>query len=85
MTAIKLVAVSGGLGHPSRAAALAKAITAEVAASTTIEAHAISVADLVSDLAGVVSAKDAPPSAAALRALIVSSSAARAGPFGSTV
>jgi len=62
MTAIKLVAVSGGLGHPSRAAALAKAITAEVAASTPIDAHAISVADLVADLAGVVSAKDAPAS-----------------------
>ncbi len=43
MTAIKLVAVSGGLGHPSRAAALAQAITAEIAASTAIEAHAISV------------------------------------------
>ncbi|MBG0810006.1 FMN reductase [Methylosinus sp. H3A] len=62
MTAIKLVAVSGGLGHPSRAAALAKAITAEIAASTTIEAHTISVADLVADLAGVISAEDAPPS-----------------------
>jgi len=62
MTTIKLVAVSGGLGHPSRAAALAKAITAAIAATIPIDAHAISVADLVGDLAGVVSAKGAPAS-----------------------
>jgi FMN reductase len=62
MTTTKLVAVSGGLGRPSRAAALASAIAAEIAASTAVETRFISVADLVSDLAGVVSAKDAPAS-----------------------
>jgi FMN reductase len=62
MTAIKLVAVSGGLGRPSRAAALASAIAAEIAATTRVETHSISVADLVPDLAGVISAKDAPAS-----------------------
>jgi FMN reductase len=62
MTALKLVAVSGGLGRPSRAAALASAIAAEIAAATPVETRAISVADLIGDLAGVVSVKDAPAS-----------------------
>lgn len=62
MTAMKLVAVSGGLGHPSRAAVLANAIAAEIGAFTTVETQAISVADLVPDLAGVVSTKNAPAS-----------------------
>ncbi|WP_026191684.1 FMN reductase [Methylosinus sp. LW4] len=62
MSTMKLVAVSGGLGHPSRAAALAKAITEAIAARMPIDAHAISVADLVQDLAGVISAKSAPAS-----------------------
>lgn len=70
MTAIKLVAVSGGLGRPSRAAALASAIAAEIAATTGVETHSISVADLVPDLAGVISTKDAPASVSdAVRAI----------------
>lgn len=62
MIATKLVAVSGGLGRPSRTAALASAIAVEIGAWTPVETQEISVADLVPHLAGVVSAKDAPAS-----------------------
>jgi FMN reductase len=60
MSRLKLVAVSGGLSRPSRSATLATAIAEQIAAAVPSEVRLLEVADLVSKLPGVISAKDAP-------------------------
>ena len=60
MSTLKLVAVSGGLGRPSRSAALAAALAEKIAEITPVDARFIDVANLRVDLAGVASPKDAP-------------------------
>lgn len=70
MSRLKLLAVSGGLGRPSRAAGLASAIVEEIAAVIPIDARALSVADIIAHLGGVASPKGAPePVAEAVRAI----------------
>ncbi|ARN80440.1 FMN reductase [Methylocystis bryophila] len=60
MSRLKLVAVSGGLSRPSRSAALAAAIGEKIATVVPSDVRLLEVADLVSKLPGVISAKDAP-------------------------
>jgi len=57
---LKVVAVSGSLGYPSRTSALIDSLLERIGAAYSIEIHRVELAEIAGQLGGVVSSKDLP-------------------------